>query len=227
MNKLFNLCFVLLVLADLSALELIDIPEVRYFTKPAIVGSLIVLLWVHRFEKKRLKNFVLFALLLSMAGDLLLLFTGQGELFFQLGLLSFLLAHACYILAFVYRGYFENAKISWRGLLIVFYAIFVYLYISDGLGDRKPYVIAYMIILIALALVALLRKSYQSRTSYLWVLTGAILFILSDSLLAVNTFKTSFPYAGVAIMLTYAMAQWFLVHGALEQDRTESNQNSN
>ena len=225
MNKLFTLFFVLLVLIDLIVLQFLDMPEVRYYTKPAIVGSLIVLLLGVRFKKKRLKNYVLFALLFSLLGDLLLLFTGMEERYFLLGLLSFLLAHACYILAFVHRGYFDTAKVVWGGLLIVVYAVIVYLYIADGLGDRQPYVIAYIFILILLALVALLRKSYVSNKSYIWVLAGAMLFILSDSLLAITTFKTAIPYSGIAIMITYAMAQWFLVHGAIEQDETEPVQN--
>ena len=225
MNKTFNFFFILIVIADLIALQFLDMPEVRYFTKPAIVGSLIVLILGKRFDKKRLKNFILLALLFSVGGDLLLLFTDRGDIFFQLGLLGFLLAHASYILAYVHRGYFDNAKVAWVGLLLVVYAVLVYLYIADGLGDQQPYVIAYMFILILLVLVALLRKSYVSRRSYLWVLAGAMLFMLSDSLLAVNTFKTAIPYAGIAIMLTYAMAQWFLVHGAIEQDATESLKN--
>ena len=226
MNRIFNFFFILLVLTDLITLQFLDNPEIRYFSKPAIVGSLIVLILVTHISKTRLKNFILLALLFSLGGDLLLLFTNQAELYFLLGLLSFLLAHASYILAFVHRGYFDNAKVAWSGLLIVAYAIAVYMYIAEGLGDRQPYVIAYMFILIMLALVALFRKSYVSERSYLWVLAGAMLFILSDSLLAINTFKTSIPYGGVAIMLTYAMAQWFLVHGAIEQDQTEPVQNS-
>jgi len=225
MNKIFNIFFVLLVLADLFALQFLDTPEIRYYTKPAIVGSLIVLMLGIRFHKKRLKNFILLALVFSLGGDLLLLFTGSDELYFLLGLLCFLLAHANYILAYVHRGYFDNAKVALSGLLIIVYAVIVYMYIADGLGDRQPYVIAYIFILILLALVALLRKSYVSQRSYLWVLAGAMLFILSDSLLAIDTFKTAIPYGGIPIMLTYSMAQWFLVHGGIEQDRTEPGTN--
>lgn len=225
MNKTFNFIFILLVLADLMTFQFLDLPEIRFYTKPAIAGSLIVLLLVTPIGKQRLKNFILLALLFSLIGDILLLFTGKAEHYFLLGLLSFLLAHASYILAYVHRGYFDAAKVAWKGLLIIFYAILVYLYIADSLGDRQPYVIAYIFILILLGLVALLRKSYVSRKSYLWVLAGAMLFILSDSLLAIETFKTVIPYGGVAIMITYAMAQWFLVHGGIEQDRTEPVQN--
>lgn len=222
MNKWFNYFFILIVLVDLLAQQLLNVPEIRYFTKPAIAGSLFVLVFGKTFSSSLLKHSILAALIFSIAGDLLLLFTEDGGVYFLLGLLGFLLAHACYILAFVHRGYLHNAKLAWPGLLAVAYAIFVYQYIADGLGDRQPYVIAYMFILIMLLLVALLRRSYVSKTSYLWVLAGAMLFMLSDSLLAVNAFKTPVPFAGIAIMVTYAMAQWFLVHGAIEQNKPAS-----
>jgi len=221
MKKTFNVLFILLVLADLVALQFLNMPEIRYFTKPAIVGSLIVLLLGKHFRKKRLKNAMLGALLFSIVGDLLLLFTDNGELFFLLGLLSFLMAHAFYILAFVHRGYFDKAPMPWGILFILAYALSVYWYIAEGLDYQQPYVVAYMLILVLLAFVALFRKSYVSKRSYQWVLAGALFFMLSDSVLAVNAFKTAIPYAGIAIMLTYALAQWFLVHGAIEQDKTE------
>ena len=42
---------------------------------------------------------------------------------------------------------------------------------------------------------------------------GAIAFVLSDSLLAVNKFYQPIPYAGVFIMLTYCAAQFLIVRG--------------
>jgi uncharacterized membrane protein YhhN len=43
------------------------------------------------------------------------------------------------------------------------------------------------------------------------LLSGAILFVLSDSMLAINQFIQPFPLAGVGIMLTYGLAQLFIV----------------
>ncbi|MEO5583666.1 MAG: lysoplasmalogenase, partial [Saprospiraceae bacterium] len=42
---------------------------------------------------------------------------------------------------------------------------------------------------------------------------GAVLFVASDSLLAINKFKTPIPYAGILIMTTYIFAQYFIVMG--------------
>jgi len=43
---------------------------------------------------------------------------------------------------------------------------------------------------------------------------GALFFVLSDSLLAINRFKMAIPQAGTWIMLTYLIAQFLIVRGA-------------
>ena len=46
------------------------------------------------------------------------------------------------------------------------------------------------------------------------MIAGAVLFIISDSILAINKFYQSFEYAGIAIMLTYGIAQLLITFGA-------------
>ena len=221
MNRTFNILFAILVIFDLIVLQFFDATDIRYISKPAIVGSLMVLMLGKSFHSVRLKNAILIALLFSIVGDLLLLFTGEAELYFLLGLLSFLLAHAWYIIAYLPRGYFHRARFPWPIIVILIYSFMIYWYIAADLGENEPYVIAYIGILVILALVAFFRQSFVSRRSYQWVIAGALFFMLSDSILAVDTFKVGIPYSGIVIMITYALAQWFLVHGAIEQDRTE------
>ena len=221
MNRTFNIVFALFVIIDLIILQFYETSAIRYFSKPAIVGSLIVLVLRQSFHTGRLKNAILFALTFSLVGDLLLLFSGKAEIYFIMGLLSFLLAHAWYIIALVPRGYFHRARFPVSILLIVIYSFVIYWYIADGLGDNQPYVGAYIGILVLLSVVAFFRQSFVSKRSYQWVLAGALLFMLSDSILAVDTFKIDIAYSGLAVMITYALAQWFLVNGALEQNRPE------
>jgi uncharacterized membrane protein YhhN len=51
------------------------------------------------------------------------------------------------------------------------------------------------------------------------MMTGALLFVISDSILAVNKFYQSFEIAGVVIVLTYGLAQLFIVEGAIRYVR--------
>jgi uncharacterized membrane protein YhhN len=48
-----------------------------------------------------------------------------------------------------------------------------------------------------------------------WMFFGALLFVISDSTLAVNKFYHSFEGSGIIIMLTYGLAQLFIIEGAI------------
>ena len=56
------------------------------------------------------------------------------------------------------------------------------------------------------------------------MIAGSVLFITSDSLLAINKFHGSFEYAGIAIMLTYGIAQLLITLGAVRYISSISNQ---
>jgi len=56
---------------------------------------------------------------------------------------------------------------------------------------------------------------------------GAIFFVLSDSLLAINKFYQTFSMAGVGIMLTYCLAQYFIVRGCVTLDSSTNLTHSN
>jgi hypothetical protein len=49
-----------------------------------------------------------------------------------------------------------------------------------------------------------------------WMMTGALLFVISDSALAINNYYHSFQLAGPVIVLTYGFAQLFLILGAVK-----------
>jgi len=51
------------------------------------------------------------------------------------------------------------------------------------------------------------------------MMTGAGLFVISDSVLAINKFYQPFEAAGILIMLTYGLAQFFIIKGAIKYIR--------
>ncbi|MGO8055650.1 lysoplasmalogenase family protein, partial [Rhizobium leguminosarum] len=54
---------------------------------------------------------------------------------------------------------------------------------------------------------------FNNKSGGRWIITGAACFVLSDSLLAFNKFYAPFEFAGIAIMLTYGIAQLFIAAG--------------
>ena len=77
-----------------------------------------------------------------------------------------------------------------------------------NLGDLKLPVMAYFIAIAAMGLLAL-----QSSLPLRWTVLGALLFIISDSFIAINKFINPFPFESYWIMSTYYVAQFMLVTG--------------
>nr|WP_139242049.1 lysoplasmalogenase [Aquimarina spongiae] len=208
--------YVIIALCDLVLEYLFSNPEVRYITKPAIVCSLLIFLILRKTTIPLFRfNYLLMGLILSLAGDIFLLF--QGQLFFILGLVMFLFAHIFYILLFVKDIAFGQKSKLFLVLTTVYgFGLFFLLY--SNLKAMLIPVIVYMIVILGMANTSYFRSQEVGKKSYLFVLMGALVFMLSDSLLAVNMFYTSLPYSHIWIMSTYALAQLLIVYGIIYQN---------
>ncbi len=177
--------------------------------------SLILFVLVCDFSHKVIRRRLLLALSFSLLGDVALLFSGSRS-FFISGLTFFLLAHLSYLSIF-YRE-LRSDEISGSDRLriavpFLIYALIVFLMIGQSLGDLLFAVVLYMFVILAMAVAALLRKDFVSDPGFRAVSAGALLFVISDTLLSLNLFYNSFPAAGFLVMSTYALAQFFIVTG--------------
>ncbi|MAU27393.1 MAG: lysoplasmalogenase [Muricauda sp.] len=207
--------FLVIVLLELVACSNDSLAGVRFFSKPAITISLLIFLFSQSELPARAKKFLGLGLLFSLSGDVLLMFDESSPLFFIGGLLSFLLAHLMYLSVFLKKSMFTIKGSLVYGILLAVYATVVLYLIFPNVGDLLPFVIVYIVVLLMLVLVAFLRKPYTNNLSYRLFLFGALSFMFSDSLLALNKFYQSFEMAAVAIMLTYALAQLLIVLGGI------------
>jgi uncharacterized membrane protein YhhN len=90
------------------------------------------------------------------------------------------------------------------------------------LGELKIPVVLYATVICSMLLGSLHIYLKTNRPANKLFVLGATLFVLSDSLLAINKFYQPFPMAGVGIMLTYCLAQYFIVRGSITLDNTAS-----
>ena len=81
---------------------------------------------------------------------------------------------------------------------------------------RLP-VILYTIVILAMLAGAINRIEKVKKVSYSLVLAGAILFVISDSVIAYNKFVHQFDTSGIVIMSTYVSAQYLIVAGYIIQ----------
>jgi uncharacterized membrane protein YhhN len=216
-EKQFTLIFSLILVLELICNQFESLTQWHFFTKPLIVISLIVFFFSQsKTIQKTIRNFMLLALLFSLAGDILLMYDDQDPMFFMFGLVVFLKAHIMYIIVFLKHRNKSRNLIPFIALLIIYGAGLFYL-LKDGLGAMFLLVVVYMIVILTMATTAFLRKGNVPKLNYNLVFLGAILFLVSDSLLSLNMFHKTIPFANIMIMLTYGLAQFFIVLGILKQ----------
>lgn len=220
-EKQFTAIFSLIVILELISNQIESLSSLHIAVKPLIVISIMFFFYKQsKSFQKSIRQLMLLALFFSLMGDVLLMFVEQNPLFFICGLIAFLLAHVMYILVFI-----KNRKPSQKVLPIIvvllIYGSGLFYVLKDGLGEMLIPVIAYMLVILTMATTAFLRKGNDSSQSYQLVFLGAVLFLISDSLLALNMFYKPIPLASISIMVTYALAQFFIVFGILKQVKVQ------
>jgi uncharacterized membrane protein YhhN len=90
-------------------------------------------------------------------------------------------------------------------------------FLYGDLAEMKLPVIIYATVILTMLSGAINRKEKVNRRSYLLVLGGAILFVISDSSIAINKFSLPFESSEIVIMSTYVMAQYLIVTGYIDQ----------
>ena len=181
-------------------------PELRFFTKPLLLPVLI-LIYITRSEseKTQVDKLFLAGLVLSFFGDLFLLFQWG----FLPGLGSFLLAHVFYIISFRKK----TQKSIWR-----FWPIILGLFATTLLGFLFPYLKEMKVPVIIYAVVISVMMYTALKTQNRNLIIGALLFLISDTLLSINLFLQPLMILNLLVMITYIAAQWFLVKGMISDE---------
>lgn len=194
---------------------LFELPMLVYICKPLLMPVLgLTFLFGEKIRNKKLFYSIAFALLFAFFGDVFLMF---GSNFFILGLLSFLITHLIYILIFC-KGLVVIIDSKFIIVLAVFALFYLFLiqFLFSYLNELLIPVCIYGLALVLMGFGAFLRPP---NLGYRDVLFGASLFILSDSILALNQFiyNSSLKSAQVFVILLYVLAQYFIVKGLLKK----------
>jgi len=171
-----------------------------------IVPIAVLAMAVLKTKSSKTNTYLLIALGFSATGDTLL----EMNLFIY-GVGAFLLAQLSYATLFArhWKGLNQRWPLSLGLLVYIFLMAYILL---PNLGDLQLPVIAYLIAISFMGLMAI-QSDYPLR----WAVLGALVFISSDSLIAIDKFLHPIPGRSYWIMLTYYGAQWMLIDGALRR----------
>jgi uncharacterized membrane protein YhhN len=188
-------------LAILSAPWALNLPVLNFIFKPFATLAVIGYAWGR--GEGAVRTWVIAGLLLSLVGDIALLWPKEG---FLPGLIAFLLAHLAYLVAFTRVAKFASRPLCFGVYALVAGAILWQLWPGVPGGLRVP-VIAYVVCLAAMAAqAAVVWRAGAPRGAVLAL--GGALFVASDALLATNKFMAPLPAASLWILATYWAAQW-------------------
>jgi len=192
-------------------------PFLYYGCKALLIPLLLIFFLVSaKGISSPLKKWIGGALLFSWIGDVLLMFVSKNEIFFLLGLGSFLTAHIFYIFSFQKITRTEKLRRNiFLDIITAVYTLSLLFFLKPYLGEMKIPVYAYGCILGTMLGGALRLSALKNRPAGFSIVFGASLFVISDSMLALNKFYQPFEAAGILIMLTYGLAQLFIVKGAI------------
>lgn len=218
----FYFLYLFVVIADIM-LIVTHAEQFRLYTKPLLIPMLYLSMILAVPQKTHVKSKVLLtlAMFFCLAGDVLLLFEKEGMAYFQYGLATFLLGHVFYILFFSRIKPFtkNNALFTFFcGIGILAYVIFILVLLWRNLakeGLELPVALyAFTIGFLLLSTLNLLTNRRLRRIAWSYFIPGAVFFVLSDTILALNKFYSEITHANLLIMITYALAQFLLVAGA-------------
>lgn len=202
---------------------ILAIEPVIFWSKPFLMITL-ALYFYSASSRNVFTRWMMLGLIFSFGGDVALLFQANAPIYFILGLASFLIAHLCYAYAmFRFPKYKAGliVKKTWWSIPLLIYGVGLVTFLWSGLGEMTVPVVVYSIVIMLMGLSAVNMLGRTAREAAILIIIGALLFILSDSFIALNKFKSaqlSLPNPRLLIMLTYITGQFLIVRGALKSD---------
>jgi uncharacterized membrane protein YhhN len=177
-----------------------------YIFKPLTVVIIILIALLKPHTASSFYRYMIIAgLLFSLAGDIFLMLPQDR---FIAGLISFLLAHLFYIAAFTSGS--QAAPAPLYALPLLLYGGVMLWILFPHLGKMKLPVLVYVLVILIMDWQAFARWFAIRHAESFYAFIGAFLFLASDSVLALNRFRSPFRSAQLLILSTYFAAQWLI-----------------
>lgn len=185
----------------------------HWVCKPLATTLILAWVWCMRTPVSRAyRQRILIGIAFSLVGDVFLMLSPR---WFIAGLLGFLLAHGWFIAAFLTDKPLTARPLSWL-LCLAYGALAVGVLWHTLAPPLRIAVPLYIAVLATMAGQALGRARWLGARhdpdagSARQAAAGALIFLLSDSLLAWNRFLTVLPLSAAAVLGTYYVALWLI-----------------
>ncbi|MFY0625746.1 MAG: lysoplasmalogenase [Reichenbachiella sp.] len=214
----FKYGFIAICLLELVSI-IFEIKDLMHVSKPLLMPALLVYFRKSTSGPINL-SFILAALALvfSFVGDSVLMYSAENEIYFMIGLGAFAVAQLLYVFSFSQAVDQDSSELP-DTVKVIYATPFVLLglgllwFLWPGLGALKIPVTVYASLIMTMAIYATYRNGRSSQESVNQVILGAVLFVLSDALIAINKFHSPMENERIFVMVTYMLAQWNIING--------------
>lgn len=215
-KKSFSVIFLIVLFVDLVFTNIDYLYEYRYFTKPWIIITLVIHFYynsLHLLPKERILVFL--ALTFSLIADFILITDSITSLI--TGMSMFILAKICYAILFSFKARFDIDRLLPFLAVVLMYCLFIMYYLYEGVGELFFPVVIYIFVTLTMTKMAYLRYNMVNKKSFYFVLAGAVLFMVSETIMAFYSFYKPLPYTYTSVLLTYGLSQFFVISGIILQ----------
>jgi uncharacterized membrane protein YhhN len=145
----------------------------------------------------------------------------KQEIWFICGVFSFMIAQIFYIFTYkVYQSHNNHTNVKYPkvifSVVIIGYTMILWAKLYPHLQDMLIPVTIYTLTILAMVLMAISRQNKTSFKSFILVFSGAVIFLASDSMIAINKFANPIDYERILIMSTYILGQFLIISGLIE-----------
>lgn len=219
--------FLLVAVAEVTA-EIIGHEALRFIFKPLLMITLVGFYYQQvAGQWNRAHKLMVAAFFFSWVGDVSLMLVFKNENLFLAGLVSFLITHLLYTVAFNRVDLRDKEallpKQIWKVTPLMLYMAVLFYFLIPGISSNEKTnpllvpVIVYAVAIANMVAFAVNRYGRVNDDSFKLVFAGALLFMFSDSIIAINKFLHPFPTASIFIMALYITGQYLIAQGMLSQ----------
>ncbi len=192
--------------------------RVQFAAKPAVLVALIGVAVTLRTPEPVLRGWFLAGLAFCLAGDVFLMLPGERPQWFGAGLGAFLFGHVCFLAGFAEAGApLRTAVIVFAVVAVA--AAFPAVPIVRGAVRQTGAAIAGPLVVYMAALAAMAGAAWSLGLHRIpggrnvFLIAGGTLFVVSDTVLAMDRFVRRLPGGDVLVHITYHLAVAALVVG--------------
>jgi len=215
---IFLILFFIIVIVELYG-EHKENTKIFYASKPLAMPLLILFYIfgiVNSVGAEKIDWLIVVALIGGMTGDIFLMLKDQ-EKWFLFGMIGFLVNQIFYIISFFIGVGDITPFNAWTlflfGPVILIIAFTVPRFINKT-DELKVPVLVYMGAILLMHVAAVVRLAVIQHFEIIFIYIGSILFIFSDSILAMIKWEGDFKHGRLINLITYFLAQFYITLGA-------------